>query len=101
MGLTESNMLLHTHTGLDVDNLAKRLRRRTKAGDIEVGEKYVCQPTNPWKHEYIGECVLIYNNSAIVKIIATHVEDDHLIAKFNNQAVVSFKNMKRYEDVRE
>lgn len=71
--------------------------RPLKEADIEVGKTYQCdisKTSETWKYPFLSEVLYINNKSAVVKIIATHECDDHLIDRLAHQTVVPFKYMK-------
>lgn len=70
-------------------------RKKTKKPNIIIGETYLCYPREDdlWKFPFIGEVEKILNNTAMVKIIATQKEDDHLIERLKNRTVVVLTRM--------
>lgn len=68
-------------------------RKRTKS-NVKVGGIYWCS-VKPFQGKIRAECLTIYDNSALVKIIVCEKEaDEALQVQLNHLTVVSFKNMK-------
>lgn len=70
-------------------------QKRAKNPNVQIGGIYLCYPREgeSWKFPFIGEVENILTNTAVVKIIATQKEDDHLIDKLNNRTVVVLTRM--------
>ncbi|MGM0215034.1 hypothetical protein [Enterococcus sp. AZ109] len=70
-------------------------RKKTKKSNIEIGESYLCYPRDDesWKYPFIGKVEKILTNTAVVRIIATQQEDDHLIDRLNYRTVVVLTRM--------
>ncbi|NTS28275.1 hypothetical protein HQ946_05315 [Enterococcus faecium] len=64
--------------------------KQQKEVKFKVGDKCRCIPRKdtPWIFSFVGEVEKIYNNSAMIKIISTHLEDDHLVNFYGGRTVV-------------
>lgn len=70
-----------------------------KKGKVEVGRSYQCQPLekSAWKYPFVGQVEKIYENTALVKIILTHEEDDRLVELYNHRVISKIKDMDLFE----
>lgn len=62
---------------------------------LKIGDKCLCIPRKdtPWIDGFIGEIEEIYEKSAMVKIISTSEEDDHLVEEYSGRTVVPIKRI--------
>lgn len=75
--------------GLIADLPTKNPKKHKKL-KVKVGDKCRCIPRKdtPWIFSFVGEVEKIYNNSAMIKIISTHLEDDHLVNLYGGRTIV-------------
>lgn len=55
-----------------------------------VGRSYICEikHSDRWQCSFYAEVEKIYKHSALVKIVATHELDDHLLSELQNRTIV-------------
>lgn len=55
-----------------------------------VGTSYICEieHSDRWQCSFYAEVEKVYRHSALVKIIATHELDDHLLTELNHRTIV-------------
>lgn len=51
----------------------------------------------PWLYPFIGYIEKVYENSALVTIASTHLEDDKLIEMYDGQTIVPLVEMRATE----
>lgn len=88
-------MITEQYFGHDALNIYPIKPKAIKKGNIEVGKTYLCYPRDEriWVFPFIGVVEAIEEKSAVVRILATQKDDDHLIDKYQGKTVVPLARM--------